>query len=197
MSPSNRLSRRSGFTLLEMMISTVIFGVVGYSVSIAVKLGNDSNSTVMQVARESRAERESVSTLIDDVRMSSNTRITVATDANGNSLVQLQQPIVVAGAFAWGVRDRRLGDDEDAWNREDWTIRYLVDADARLVRRVVDAGGVTQLEDVLGDGLLDEGGDPGFRMFESGDVWQVDLAVRRGAHGDAVTANEFHIRTRN
>lgn len=197
MSTARRFSRRSGFTLVELSISTVILGVVGYSVSVAVKLGNDSNATVMQVASESRAERKSISALIDDVRMSSNARITVATDLNGNSLVQIQQPIEVGGVFVWGVRDRRLGDDDDAWNRQDWTIRYLVDGDARLVRRVVDTNGVVQLEDVLGDDLLDDGGTPGFRMAQSGDVWEVNLAVRRGAHGGAVSENEFHVRTRN
>jgi prepilin-type N-terminal cleavage/methylation domain-containing protein len=197
MSISQNRSRSSGFTLVELTISSVILAVVGYSVSVAVKLGNDSNSTVMRVTGESRSERKTMAALMDDVRMSSNARITVATDADGNSLVQIQQPIEVGGVFVWGARDRRLGDDDDAWNRQDWTIRYLVDGNAQLVRRVVDANGVTQLEDVLGDDLLDEGGTPGFRMVQSGDVWQVNLAVHRGAHSEAIAENEFHVRTRN
>jgi len=191
-----KTTHKSGFTLLELSISTVILAVVGYSVSAAVKLGNDSNSTVMQVASDSRGQRKSITQLIDDVRMSTNTRITITTASNGNSQVQLQMPIEVAGALAWGVRDRRLGEDEDAWNQADWIVRYLVDDDGRLVRRVVDLNGATRLEDVLDDDLLEGVGTPGFRMVQAGAVWQVNLATRRGDHG-TVSRNEFHVRTRN
>jgi len=191
-----KTTHKSGFTLLELSISTVILAVVGYSVSAAVKLGNDSNSTVMQVASDSRGQRKSITQLIDDVRMSTNTRITITTAINGNSQVQLQMPIEVAGALAWGVRDRRLGEDEDAWNQADWIVRYLVDDDGRLVRRVVDLNGATRLEDVLDDDLLEGVGTPGFRMVQAGAVWQVNLATRRGDHG-TVSRNEFHVRTRN
>jgi len=191
-----KTTHKSGFTLLELSISTVILAVVGYSVSAAVKLGNDSNSTVMQVASDSRGQRKSITQLIDDVRMSTNTRITITTASNGNSQVQLQMPIEVAGALVWGVRDRRLGEDEDAWNQADWIVRYLVDDDGRLVRRVVDLNGATRLEDVLDDDLLEGVGTPGFRMVQAGAVWQVNLATRRGDHG-TVSRNEFHVRTRN
>ncbi len=191
-----KTTHKSGFTLLELSISTVILAVVGYSVSAAVKLGNDSNSTVMQVASDSRGQRKSITQLIDDVRMSTNTRITITTAINGNSQVQLQMPIEVAGALAWGVRDRRLGEDEDAWNQADWIVRYLVDDDGRLVRRVVDLNGATRLEDVLDDDLLEGVGTPGFQMVQAGAVWQVNLATRRGDHG-TVSRNEFHVRTRN
>jgi len=191
-----KTTHKSGFTLLELSISTVILAVVGYSVSAAVKLGNDSNATVMQVASDSRGQRKSITQLIDDVRMSTNTRITITTAINGNSQVQLQMPIEVAGALAWGVRDRRLGEDEDAWNQADWIVRYLVDDDGRLVRRVVDLNGATRLEDVLDDDLLEGVGTPGFRMVQAGAVWQVNLATRRGDHG-TVSRNEFHVRTRN
>lgn len=191
-----KTTHKSGFTLLELSISTVILAVVGYSVSAAVKLGNDSNSTVMQVASDSRGQRKSITQLIDDVRMSTNTRITITTASNGNSQVQLQMPIEVAGALVWGVRDRRLGEDEDTWNQADWIVRYLVDDDGRLVRRVVDLNGATRLEDVLDDDLLEGVGTPGFRMVQAGAVWQVNLATRRGDHG-TVSRNEFHVRTRN
>ncbi len=191
-------SRTSGFTLIELSISTVILAVVGYSVSIAVKMGNDSNSTVMQVASDSRTERKTMSALMDDVRMSSNARITATTDLHGNSLVQIQQPIEVDGGFVWGVRDRRLGGDEASWNQENWTIRYAVDANGRLVRRIVDTNDVTRLEDVLADDVIDGGGGAtGFRVVRSGDVWQVNVATRRGASGEVVSETEFHVRTRN
>jgi len=191
-----KTTKRSGFTLLELSISTVILAVVGYSVSTAVKLGNDSNATVMQVVSESRGQRKSITQLIDDVRMTTNTRITITTALDGNSQVQLQMPIEVAGALVWGVRDRRLGEGEDTWNQADWLVRYVVDDDGQLVRRVIDTNGATRLEDVLDDDLLDGVGTPGFRMVQAGDVWQVNLATRRDDHG-AVSRNEFHVRTRN
>ncbi len=195
-----RASVRStrGYTLLELTISTVLLATVGLSVSIGVKLGNDSHATVTSISSESRATRKSVSTLVEDIRGSADARITVTTDPDGNSLVQLSQPIEVAGALVWGVRDRRLGVDEDTWNRQDWTIRYLVDAQNRLVRRVVDIVGVTQAEDVLSTGLRDGNvAEPGFRVVHSGDIWQVNIATRHGAHGEGKTENELHVRTRN
>ncbi len=191
-----KTTQRGGFTLIELSISTVILAVVGYSVSVAVKLGNDSNSTVRQVVNESRGQRKSIAQLIDDVRMSTNSRITITTGAEGNSEVQLQMPIEIAGALVWGVRDRRLGDGEATWNQADWFVRYLVDDDARLVRRIVDLNGATRLEDVLDDDLREGVGTPGFRMVQAGDVWEVSLATRQGAHG-TVSNNEFHVRTRN
>lgn len=190
-------SRRGGFTLLELTISTLILATVGYSVSVAVKLGKDSNTTVMQVASESRTERKTMASLIDDVRMSSDARVTVATDQAGNSVVQIQRPIEVEGAFVWGVRDRRLGNDEDSWNQENWTIRYLVDADGQLVRRVVDTNGVTRVEDVLGGDMLDGGvGNPAFSVARSGDVWEVDIATQSGPDAP-ISRSELHVRTRN
>lgn len=191
-----KLTKRSGFTLLELSISTVILAVVGYSLTTAVKLGNDSNSTVTQVANESRGQRKSITQLIDDLRMTTNTRITITTASDGNSQVQLQMPIEVAGALVWGVRDRRLGDSEDTWNQADWTVRYVVDDEDQLVRRVVDLNGATRLEDVLDDDLLEGVGTPGFRMVQAGEVWQVNLATQRGDQG-TVSRNEFHVRTRN
>jgi prepilin-type N-terminal cleavage/methylation domain-containing protein len=192
MSSRIRNSPSSGFTLLELSISTVVLAAVGYAVSIAVKMGKDSNATVMQAASEARAERKTIATLID-LRNSSNARITVATDGNGNTQARIQLPIEVAGALTWGVRDRRLGADETAWNQENWDVRYAVDGEGRLVRRVVDVDGATQLEDVLAEELGGPGA-PGFRLVQSGAIWQVEVVTR---HGNTVSESEFHVRTRN
>lgn len=191
-------SPSSGFTLIEVAISSVILGIVGYSVSLALKMGQDSHTTVAQVSSESRATRNSVASLVDDVRASSNARITATTAADGNSSVRLQQPIEVGGALVWGVRDRRLGDSETTWNRQDWFVEYSVDGQRRLVRRLIDTDGLTRLEDVLATDLRDGGaGAPGFTMAQVGDVWEVSLALRHGVHGEGVYSNDFHVRARN
>lgn len=193
MSRHRRNAPGGGFTLLELTISTVLLAAVGYAVSIAVKMGRESNTTVMQAASEARTERKTIATLIEDVRSSTNARITVVVDGNGNTQARIQQPIEVAGALAWGARDRRLGGDEAAWNQEGWDVRYLVDDENRLVRRVVDADGVTQLEDVLAEELSSPG-TPGFRLVQAGAIWQVEVTTR---HGNSTSENEFHVRTRN
>jgi hypothetical protein len=187
----------SGFTLIETAIASVILVVVGYSVSLTVEMGNDSNATVLEAAQESRTQRRTVAALIDDVRTSTNARITVTTAGDGNSIVQLQQPVTVAGAFAWGVRDRRLGDDEAGCTRLEWTVRYRVDGNARLLRRTVDAAGYTQLEDVLAEDVVTTDGNPGFRMVQTGAVWEVRTRTLGGESGASVSESEFHIRTRN
>lgn len=193
MSTRRRNGPRAGFTLLELTISSVLLAAVGYAVSVAVKTSRDSNTTVMRAASEARETRKTIVALIDDVRTSSNARITVATDGNGNTQARIQQPIEVAGALSWGVRDRRLGTSEDEWNRANWDLRYLVDGQDRLVRRVVDDAGVTQIEDVLAEDLAGPG-TPSFVLAQSGAIWQVRVSTRRG---NTVTENEFHVRTRN
>jgi hypothetical protein len=189
---------RGGYTLLELTISTVLLASLGYSVSLGVKMGQESNATVNRISSESRATRKSISSLADDVRGCSNSRITVTTDVAGNSRVQLMQPIVVASALVWGVYDRRLGRDEDTWNRQDWTVVYTVDGQNRLVRRIVDLDGVTQIEDVLADGVRAGNlANPGFRVAQSGDVWEVNIAKSHGVNDEGTSASGFHVRTRN
>ncbi len=195
---ARRNGRRAGYTLLELAISTVLLGTVGYSISLGVKMGQESHATVMRVSSESRAARKSLSTLVEDVRASSDSRITVTTDGNGNSQVRLLQPIEVGGAMVWGVRDRRLGEDEDAWNQENWSVNYAVDAQDRLVRTIVDDVGATRFEDALADDLGNDGvGSPGFRVARSGDIWQVNIVTRHGVHDEGISESEFHVRTRN
>lgn len=195
MNARRRHSRRGGFTLLELTISSAILAVVGYSVSVALELGHESSITVQETAQLARAERRTISTLVDDVRSSTNARISVVADVDGNTDMRLQQPIEVAGALTWGVRDRRLGSDEADWNQADWNVRYLVDGDDRLVRRVVDAAGATRFEDVLADDLRTDAA--AFRVVQVGEIWEVSITTRRGEDGSAFSTSEFHVRARN
>ena len=57
---------RAAFTVLELAIAAGIMGVLGYSLSLAVKMSRDSQQTVSRVARESRSTRESIAQLIQD-----------------------------------------------------------------------------------------------------------------------------------
>lgn len=197
---------RAAFTLMELTIAAGIMGVLGYSLSLAVKMSRDSQQTVSRVARDSRSTRESIAQLIQDVRETADARIVVTTLGDNNHQVQLQQPIEIAGVLGWGVYDRNLGPLEADWSRADWFVRYTVrnvvgptGAQVRqLVRRVLDDGLVVRREEVLIEGLRD-GNDvpPGFRMVQVGDVWEITLAT------DGVNANssgklsEFHVRPRN
>lgn len=203
---SSRPRSRGGFTLLELTIAAGILGVLGYSLSLAVKMSRDSQRTVTRVAQESRTKRESIAQLIQDVRESTDTRITVTVLGDNNHEVTLQQPIEIAGVLGWGVYDRELGPAAVDWSRTDWSVRYTVrqvvgpaGAPVRqLVRRILDDGFAMQREEVLVEGLRD-GNDvpPGFRMVQVGDVWEISLATDGENANSSGQLSDFHVRPRN
>ncbi len=197
---------RAAFTLMELTIAAGIMGVLGYSLSLAVKMSRDSQRTVSRVARDSRTTRDSIAQLIKDVRETTNTRITVTVLGDNNHEVQLQQPLEIGGVLGWGVYDRTLGPTDVDWSRTDWFVRYTVrsvvgptGAQVRqLVRRILDDGFVVQREEVLVEGLR-SGNDvpPGFRMVQVGDVWEISLATDGVNATSAGQLSEFHVRPRN
>jgi hypothetical protein len=197
---------RAAFTVLELAIAAGIMGVLGYSLSLAVKMSRDSQQTVSRVARESRSTRESIAQLIQDVRESTNGRITVTVLADNNHEVTLQQPIDVAGAMVWGVFDRTLGPTDAEWSRQDWFVRYTVRSVVgptgaqmrQLVRRILDDGFVVQREEVLVEDLR-SGNDvpPGFQMVQAGDVWEITLTTEGESANSSGKLSEFHVRPRN
>lgn len=197
---------RAAFTVLELTIAAGIMGVLGYSLSLAVKMSRDSQRTVTRVARESRSTRDSIAQLIQDVRESTNAGIVVTVLADNNHEVTLQQPIDVGGAMVWGVYDRDLGPTAAEWSRQDWFVRYTVrsvvgptGAQVRqLVRRILDDGLAVQREEVLVEGLR-SGNDvpPGFRIVQVGDVWEITLTTDGENANSSGQLSEFHVRPRN
>jgi len=206
MTRANAIDSRSGFTLLEMMISLTILAFLGYCLLIAVDVGHDSQQTVQRITAEERAMRRSTTSLVDELRASRDASITITPLADGNHQVRFQMPIEVAGVPDWGVFDRTLGPDEATQNRVGWSLRYTVrivpdgngGVDRQLVRQILDAAQAVQRERVVATGLL-SGGDvpPGFTMVRQGDIWELTLSTEGHLGGAGGTRAIFHVRTRN
>lgn len=196
---------RAGFTLLETMISLTIFAVIGYSLAVVVDLGNDSQRSVLRVAAEDRSLRESTSFLTDELRSSTDSSIAVTTLGDGNSQVTFRMPVEVGGALSWGVYDKSLGATYADQNKANWSLRYTVRnvvtagvTNKQLVRQILDDSQVVQKELVVAEGL--RAGNltpPGFRIVQTGDVWQVTVSTV-GEYANKVGMKaEFHVQTRN
>lgn len=196
----------SGFTLLEMMVAVTVFAVLGYGLAIAVDVGNHSQLTVLRVAAEDRSLRAATTSLIDELRSSSDTTIVITTLADGNQAVRFMLPIDVGGVPSWGVFDRSLGSDAASQNRLGWSLRYTVRSvptgngtfNKQLVRQLLDAAQTVQREKVMAEAL--ESGThvpPGFRMVKVGEVWELTLTSMGQVEGKAGISEVFHVQTRN
>jgi hypothetical protein len=197
---------RSGFTLLETAIAAGIFTVVGYSVAEAVRMGNHSQATVIEVAAGDRSLRAATSSLVDDIRTSSDAQINIATLADGNNQVRYMVPITVAGAPAWGVYDPTLGPDAATQNRANWSIQYTVRTvlgtnggpDKQLVRQILDDTLAVRKEKVIIDWLrTGVSVPPGFKMSKVGSVWQITLSTLGSSASTTGISAVFDVHTRN
>lgn len=197
---------KSGFTLLEMMISMSIFAVLGYTLMTAVEVAHHSDVTVMRIASENRSMRTSTTSLLDELRSTSDSNIAVTTLADGNHQVRFKMPVQVAGVLGWGVFDRGLGATTDDQNKVGWslqyTIRQLTGSDGRpsatLVRQILDDTGAWRSETVVMRGLRSGAQTPaGFKMVRSGDLWEITLSADSPSDHSAVLRTVFHVKTRN
>lgn len=202
----SRHSGRSGFTLLESMVSLSIFAVVGYSLAVVVDVGNDSQRSVIRVATEDRSLREASTLLIDELRSSTDSTITVATLGDGNSQLQFRMPIEVGSALSWGVYDKSLGATYADQNKADWSLRYTVRnapnsggvVNRQLVRQILDEQQVVQKETVVAEGLRSGTVTPaGFRVVQTGDVWDVTVSTVGEIATKVGMEAGFHVQTRN
>lgn len=206
-----RLTRRTGkrsagFTLLESSVALSIFAVVGYGLAVAVDVSKDSQETVLRGVDENRTLRTAVKSLVDEMRVSADAQVSVTALQDGNSRVRFMVPIVVAGAPAWGVYDRRIGSDFVSQNQAGWFVQYTVrnavgvdgGVDRELVRQVLDGALEVRREDVIADGLR-SGNDvpPGFRVAMNGDLWEITLSTVGDRAGQAGMTQVFHVHTRN
>lgn len=194
-------SARAGFTLLEVMVAIVVFLAVGYGLTQAVGLADRSHGLVTRGSTLNASMRDTTGRLRSELQLASASRMTVETLPSGSHQLTMLQPIEVGGAPAWGVYDRRLGQDEESRTQPDWQVRYTVRTDAagelELVRQVLDAAGVVQLQKRLLSDVRDgSNGEPGFQLVDAGDVWQVTLRTQGEGERDAATQT-FDVRLRN
>jgi len=199
-------SARAGMSLIEMMVSASLLGLVGLIVAWAFEAGVDSQRTVRRIAAGNEVLRVAAGQLRDELRVSEESMLTVNTLGDGNHEVTLAQPIFVGGNLGWGVYDPLAGATEAERNLDGWRIRYTVDTQPvvpagvtrRLVRQVLDDLGTVQDQDVLVDGLRAGGDDPpGFTVVRTGDVWEVSLTTEEYDDSQRGRGVRFHVRIRN
>lgn len=192
---------RRGFTLTELVATIGVFSIVGYSLSGAVDLAHRAQATVSGTVDQNVAVRRASATLRGELKSTSDARVTVTTLGDGNHEVTFQVPVEVAGVRGWGAFERRLGPLEAHQNVTDGAVRYTVelspnDGVRRLVRQVLDAGGVVRRREVLVRSLAAGGGTaPGFAVEQVGALWRVRITQDRD--DGAPRTEEFHVRTRN
>ena len=177
---------RAGLTVLEIVIATSVFVVVGYALIGAVQMGNNSRQTVYQVASTSEDVREAHTALIEELKTGGDSTVTVTTLGDGNHEKTFMQRIVVGAGLGWGVFDESFGTIPEEQNKPDWQIRYTVrnvpldggGFDRRLVRQILDEESVVQDEEVVMRGLrtgLES--PPGFSAVKVGDMWEVTITT--------------------
>lgn len=201
-----RRARRTGFTLVELVLATGILLVIGYVLADAVGMGRNSQRSVMRLVSENQAIRTAAVTLTNELRAADAATLSISTLPDGNHEITYMQPIEVAGAPAWGVYDPSYGPDPESCNKPDWKVRYTVQnvpgeggALVRgLVRAILDETGLVQEQDIVVVGL--ESGTatpPGFTMIQSGDVWEITIStVGRTTNGKGRGA-VFHVKNRS
>jgi hypothetical protein len=188
------------------MVALSLFASLGYGLAIVVGLGKHSQTTLSRMAAEDRSLRAATDSLLGDLRVASDATVTILALGDGNHQVQLQQPIDVGGAAAWGVYDRTLGPDAASQNQAGWHVQYMVKNvaigggafDKQLVRQELDVAGTVQREKVLAVNLRSGAPAPaGFQIVKVGSVWQVTVSTVGKTEGQAGIREVFHVRARN
>jgi prepilin-type N-terminal cleavage/methylation domain-containing protein len=201
-----RAARRSGFTLLEMIVSVAIFTVLTFTLASAVKMAHGSHRAVMDAVAENSSLRRSRDNLLGELKAANGASIAVSAQPDGNDQLTLQLPIEVEGNPVWGVAETKLSSDPAEQVKEGWTVRYTVIAaamgggavDRQLVRQVVDDKGDVQVQVVIAKGLRSGANVPrGFSVVAAGDLWEVSLAFESSTDGGVGKGGVFHVRTRN
>ncbi len=198
-------TKRSGFTLIEMVISMSIFVVIGYGLVVALKAGRNSAQAVHDISDADHGLRTATSKLIDELGSSADTQITVTTLADGNNQVRFLMPIDVGGNLVWGVYDRTFGSTPAAQNKANWSICYTVRSQVsngkttrELVRRILDDKQVVQKESVLMTGLCSGGvATPGFKIAKAGVLWQITVNTEGVLQGKTGLGAVFHVQAQN
>jgi len=194
--------RTAGFTLIETTVALTIFAALGYTLSVVVALGKHSQTMITGLTTEDRSLRSATTDLIEDLRTSSDSTITVTALPDGNHKVKFMQPIDLGGVAGWGVYDRTVSPNP----MPNWHVQYIARdqalgggaVDKQLIRQVLDDTDVVKKETVLAN-YLQPGNQvpPGFQMVKVGLVWQITLSTQGKVEGRSGIREVFHVQTRN
>ena len=200
-----RSPRRAGVTLIEALLATSVFLVIGGSLTMAAVTAQRSHAAVMGGTMRNRSLRESASRIRADLRAASDATVTVGVSADGNAMLTIQCAIEVGGNQDWGVEVETPGANPPLQPQPNWSIRYTVVSVAQpsgpvleLRRQILDAAGAVQQSATLARGLR-SGADqpPGFGAVLNGAVWEITLSVDEGEIGSGYRTVGFHASTRN
>ena len=211
-----RTSTRSGFTLIELVLSV---GVLGMLMWVASRVTASARSAFGRSSLEQTAEadaRRAVDRIVVELGSAGETWFDPDPGAvGGTSVLEFRQATgVAAGAVVWGNRMRfRLelepgetddGTDEDGDGLVDERrIVWTRDLGLPSEQQVVLCGGVAELlEGELANGVDDNGNgivnEAGFNIRRAGDVLTVRLSVAtRAREEEAVATIETSTRVRN
>ena len=199
------MSRRSGMTLLETLLTLLVFSVIGGALALATRAGQETERAVTDESNRNRALRSAARLLTDELRSSSDAQISVTALPDGNDTLRFMVPMQDDTALGWGVHERTLGGDEAQPDRTGWSLRYTVEiagtgkqATRRLVRQVLDASQAVQRQQVVIERLRAGTDDPpGFTVRRRGALWEITLAADARRGRDRVIHEVFHVRARN
>ena len=196
---------RSGFTLLESLVSLVVFSVIGLALALATNAGQQTERSVARVSSENRSVRSLSQTLTDELSASCDTQITVTHLPDGNDTLRFLMPIQNGTTLGWGVYDRTLGTTEAAQNRAGWSVCYTVSSTTaqgvttrRLVRQELDTAQHVQKQKVVLDRLRSGSSTPpGFTARKQGAMWEITLSADSPLPQGHGIEEVFHVQARN
>lgn len=195
-----RITRRSGFTLVELAVATLALGSIGYVLTFALKASADSQREITTRASEHRIVRSASRALLDELGSAGEETIVFGKEAHAGAAptptLRFQLRIEEGGEGAFGVTHLGVV-------RTGWSIVYAIEepvgaSDARrLVRRIESEEGVVQSSQIVARGLCAADAEPpGFLVETSGDLWQVTISTE-GVGGRTGVEEVFHVRARN
>ena len=199
-------ARPPGLSLIEVSVASTVFLILEYALVGSLQMGKKSTDTVIRVAVENENLRKANHDLVKDLSVASDASITVETLADNNHRVTFMLPIEVGGNMTWGVWDPALGADPVSQTKENWNVRYTVvtvpdgsgGTTRRLMRQILDLGGLVQLEKPIADGLRSGNDDPpGFRVVKPGIMWQLSVSTIGEEASDKAKTATFDIWPRN
>lgn len=193
---------RSGVTLVEISMASLIFTVIAFGMVTAASMGVRTEQAVSKSVVDMRALHDTCAKLEEEIGYANLAGIQHEVDPAGFSTIEFQVPIDTDLGLDWGAYDKRLGTTELERSRAAWVTRFFAeivpgtDGERRLVRQILDDEDTEQLRDVLVERVDTEGPLPGFTAEDTGTLWV--LTVRLPADENDVRQEAvIHVRSRN